>query len=63
MADATFVDRMASRLAQELTRGIDNILRQQNGSSALQNSLLEQMVNLQNRTVTASERLLRVSQS
>ena len=60
--DTAAIDRIATRLTQELTRSITNLLNQQTGTAAHQSSLLERMVDLQNRNATASERLLRVSQ-
>ena len=61
-ADTAAIDRIATRLTQELARSINNIMSQQTGAATQQSNLLERMVDLQNRNVTVAERLLRVSQ-
>lgn len=60
--DTAAIDRIATRLTQELARSINNIMSQQTGAATQQSNLLERMVDLQNRNVTVAERLLRVSQ-
>ena len=63
MARAMPVDTQARQMIQDLGRSIETVARRQADLDLHHNNLLEQMVNLQSRTATASERLLRVRQS